>query len=314
MSLNNLVKKELEPEGVTVSENCIDIIDNLHDIVVYVDLNNKIKWANQTALNEFNLSLNEIKGRLCYELIHNRDSICKNCVVEKAKKTNAVKERKSITPDGKVFLVRAYPIKNDKEEIIGFLEIALNITKHKNLEKEVENKELKNKFFSNLSHELKTPLNLISYCLQALELEMEGHNIDNGNRYIKALRQNKNRLLKSINNFIDLTKIESNFYNLNLQNHDIVAIIQKIVLSVKECIKNKDKELKFESELEEKIITCDPFNMERIILNLLSNAMKGQVLVYLLLKNLLKCKMVSLLLRAHQVKGASLLLDCLFKE
>ncbi|MCD3297174.1 sensor histidine kinase, partial [Clostridium botulinum] len=83
-----------------------------------------------------------------------------------------------------------------------------------------------------------------------------------------------NRLLRLIDNLIDITRIDSGFFSLNLQNHNIVTIIEDITLSVVEYIKNKDIKLIFDTDIEEKLTLCDEDKIERIILNLLSNAVK----------------------------------------
>ena len=80
--------------------------------------------------------------------------------------------------------------------------------------------------------------------------------------------------MKLINNLIDITKIDSDSYDLNLQNHDIVKLIEEIVFSVEEYANRKRIELIFNSEIKEKVIACDLFSIKRIILNLLSNAIK----------------------------------------
>ena len=80
--------------------------------------------------------------------------------------------------------------------------------------------------------------------------------------------------MKLINNLIDITKIDSDSYDLNLQNHDIVKLIKEIVFSVEEYANRKRIELIFNSEIKEKVIACDLFSIKRIILNLLSNAIK----------------------------------------
>lgn len=126
-------------------------------------------------------------------------------------------------------------------------------------------------FFSSMSHELKTPLNVIFSALQVLEL------YNNNNRtikYSKIMKQNCYRLLRLINNLIDISKIDSGFFKLNLGNYNIIGIIEDITLSVTDFIEAKGLSIIFDTEVEEKIISCDPDKIERIILNLLSNAIK----------------------------------------
>lgn len=137
---------------------------------------------------------------------------------------------------------------------------------------------LKTQFFSNLSHELKTPLNIILASIQMIQSKQHGANnyedYTYTNKYISMMKQNCYRLLRLINNLIDITRIDSGFLKLNFANYNIVSVIEDITLSVANYTESKGIELTFDTDVEEKIIGCDPDKIERIMLNLLSNSIK----------------------------------------
>lgn len=134
---------------------------------------------------------------------------------------------------------------------------------------------IRTEFFANLSHELRTPLNVILSALQLIDLSKNETNKDDfESKYYKMMKQNCYRLLRLINNLIDITKIESDFFQLNLKKCNIVEVVEDVTLSVACYIESKGIELQFDTNSEEKIIYCDPDQIERIILNLLSNAVK----------------------------------------
>lgn len=142
----------------------------------------------------------------------------------------------------------------------------------------IEYDKLKTQFFANLSHELRTPLNVILGTIQIMNLYLKERSLQNveelmENR-LKVLKQNCYRLLRLVNNLIDITKIDAGFYEVELHNHNIVNIVEEITLSVAEYAKQKKITLVFDTDVEEKIIACDPDKIERIMLNLLSNAIK----------------------------------------
>ena len=89
-----------------------------------------------------------------------------------------------------------------------------------------------------------------------------------------ALKQNSRRLLRLINNLIDITKIDAGYFNLQCQSINIVEFVEDITTSVANYIERKNITLVFDTEVEEKIACFDPNKMERVILNLLSNAVK----------------------------------------
>lgn len=81
-------------------------------------------------------------------------------------------------------------------------------------------------------------------------------------------------MLRLINNLIDSTKIDAGYFEPNMVNCNIVNVVEEITLSVAEYIKSNNLNLIFDTDIEEKIIACDLDKIERIILNILSNAVK----------------------------------------
>ncbi len=149
--------------------------------------------------------------------------------------------------------------------------------KYKLLNQKLVFDKLKTEYFVNVSHELRTPLNVILSSLKLLQLKKNRLQADDTlklDKHIYTIKQNCYRLLRLINNIIDITKIESGFFEIHLKNCNIVSIIKDITLSVGEYIEGKGVDLLFDTVVEEKLMACDPDKIERIILNLLSNAVK----------------------------------------
>ena len=153
--------------------------------------------------------------------------------------------------------------------------ITRDITNLKKMEEKLE--EMRMDYFANLSHELRTPINLIFSSLQVLDLKMDKLDLeqfDYFNKYLSIIRQNGYRLLRLVNNLIDTTKIDSGKFSHNPQNKDIINYVEDICMSVSEFVDSNNLSLVFDTNVEEKIISFDQDNIERIILNLLSNAIK----------------------------------------
>lgn len=172
-------------------------------------------------------------------------------------------------------------VNNDnKKEVIKNIEL---IIKDKQLNRALEYNKVKTEFFTNISHELKTPLNVILGTVQMMELA-KCTSYENEEKYLKFLKQNSLRLVRLINNLIDITKIDANYLEIHRKNLDIVNLVESITSSVIDFAECKNINIIFDTDIEEKVISCDPDYVERIILNLLSNAIKftpkgGKILV-----------------------------------
>jgi two-component system phosphate regulon sensor histidine kinase PhoR len=144
--------------------------------------------------------------------------------------------------------------------------------------KAIESEKLKTEFFTNISHEFKTPLNVILGVMQLVNIqngnEYNNKSMEAYNKYLPIMKQNCFRLLRLINNLLDITKIEAGYLELNFKNHDIIKIIEDVTLSVAEYAKNNSISIIFDTEIEERVMRCDEEKIERIILNLLSNSIK----------------------------------------
>ena len=150
---------------------------------------------------------------------------------------------------------------------------------------------LKSYFISNISHELKTPINVILCAAQLLESKkVDNYNINNKNNTIDIIKDNSYRLIRLINNIIDVEKGEVEELTLNLKKDNLVSLIEDIVTSVIPYAKRKELNLIFDTEEEEIIMDMDIEKIERIILNLLSNAIKfsnenGNIYIRIMLNN-----------------------------
>ncbi|MBM6861216.1 HAMP domain-containing histidine kinase [Clostridium saudiense] len=103
---------------------------------------------------------------------------------------------------------------------------------------------------------------------------------------MNIIKRNSYKILKLINNLIDTSKLENNFYKLEKRNIDIVSMIEGTVECVEKYSLEKNIQLIFDTNKEECLVSADPEAIDRIIMNLLSNAIKfspinSEVFVYL---------------------------------
>lgn len=153
------------------------------------------------------------------------------------------------------------------------------------LKKDIDNKE---DFTLNITHDMRSHLNVIISALQFIE-----HNnlkIKDEKKYMNIIRRNSYKILKLINNLIDTSKLENNYYKLKKRNIDIVSMIEGTVECVEKYSLEKNIQLIFDTNKEECIVSVDPEAIDRIVMNLLSNAIKfspinSEIFVYLNINN-----------------------------
>lgn len=137
---------------------------------------------------------------------------------------------------------------------------------------------IKTEFLANFSHEIRTLLNVILSGLQLLDIYKDNGKLTFANKddEIKLIyiRQNGFRLLKLINNLIDMTKIDSGFYHVEFEVKNIVEVVEDITMSVLEYASARGISIVFDTNEEEVYMPLDTEKLDRIILNLLSNAIK----------------------------------------
>jgi signal transduction histidine kinase len=132
----------------------------------------------------------------------------------------------------------------------------------------------KSQFFANITHELKTPLAMI---LAPLELMLDpdhGTASDVQRPALQAMFRSGIKLLKLIADLLDLSKLEESRLRLRIDDHDLVDYLRGLFAQIRPLAQRKAIELHFDSNVEKAIATCDLERIERVFINLLSNATK----------------------------------------
>lgn len=131
--------------------------------------------------------------------------------------------------------------------------------------------DLQENFLLNISHDLRSPINVILSILQCLKYTKTKEKND---EYKEIMKRNSYKIIKLIDNLIDTTKLEMKYFELNKKNIDIVCLVESIVESIEKYAQYKEIQLVFDTNIEECIIAADPEALDRIVMNLLSNAIK----------------------------------------
>jgi signal transduction histidine kinase/DNA-binding response OmpR family regulator/streptogramin lyase len=178
-----------------------------------------------------------------------------------------------------LFLFRRYDLNRIR------LKNQLEITEVKaNQLKEVD--QLKMQFFQNISHEFRTPLTLILGPIEKLLDDTVPE--DTQKRELRMMRRNAQRLLRLINQLLDLSKLEAGGMKLQASNGNIVSFVKGVTMSFHSLAERKEIFLDVRANVEKLEVYFDKEKMEKVIINLLSNAFKftpdyGEIIVSLAL-------------------------------
>lgn len=142
----------------------------------------------------------------------------------------------------------------------------------------------KENFTLNITHDMRSYLNVIISALQFVE--HSNLKLSDNKKYMNIIKRNSYKILKLINNLIDTSRLENNYYKLEKKNIDIVSMIEGTVECIEKYSLEKDIQLIFDTNKEECIVSVDPEAIDRILMNLLSNAIKfspsnSEIFVYL---------------------------------
>lgn len=166
-------------------------------------------------------------------------------------------------------------IERERKTNIILQEQAKELTRAKEMAEAAN--EAKNIFFANISHEFRTPLNILLGSSQMIKYYIENDKVLNKEKMesnVKIQIQNCYRLVRLVNNLLDITKMDSGNFTLKFSTCNIVEVVESVVLSVVNYAASKNIQVVFDTDVEELYLSCDLDAIERIILNLLSNSIK----------------------------------------
>lgn len=263
-------------DGLLLFENDIMIYSNYHSDTHY-------NIADKTLCNQSNLRLNYILNNITG--IDYTD----DCEIDDFSAEVSIRDYHGDIKELEVTLFKIY----DNKKILLFNDVTKLVKQREEivkLEKKINDENIKDEFYSNISHELRTPINVIYSALQLKEMYLKNNEVKKIERNNNIIKQNCLRLIRTINNFIDSNKLSEGFLDIDKKVYNIVDIIENVVLSCNFYMKLRETKLIFDPQYEEIYFYCDKSYIERIMLNILSNSLKygkykGNIYVMIKIEN-----------------------------
>lgn len=137
-----------------------------------------------------------------------------------------------------------------------------------------ETERIKNEFFANVSHELRTPLSLIIAPVESILLDKRSGLSPNNIQMLETVHNNSVRLLQMVNSLLDFSKFEAGKMKVELESTNIGDLIQAILKDFEPSALEKNIRIHHEIPSSDLNVLIDRYLFERIVFNLLSNALK----------------------------------------
>jgi PAS domain S-box-containing protein len=271
-----------------------NILANMHLGIVEVDLEEKILYVNQRFCEISGYDEIELIGQNARTLFMTRENgriMQEKLSLRKKGKADAYEIMvKNKSGETRWWLISGAPRYDDKGELVGSIGIHLDITEQKTLQDELlEARELaeasskaKEIFLANMSHEIRTPMHAIS---GMAELLSKTKLIERQRFYLGVIQSASENMLVILNDILDMSKLEANKLTLEQIGFDIKLVLEKAIAVMQHRAEEKSLVLRLE-KIDAGISTIligDPFRLNQILFNLISNAIKfterGQILL-----------------------------------
>jgi len=281
MIVNDISERKKVEEALKKSEKEKSaILEAMSDLVAYYDTPEmKIVWTNNAVAKASGVPINQIVGNYCYKVWHGSNEPCEYCPVIKTFQTGQSQEVESTTSNGKTWWIKAYPVKNENNKLLGVVEVTRDITERRNAEEALKRAltelkkldRLKDEFYADLSHEIRTPLVAIK---GFSELLLRSSNLDEIQRHdIEIILRNEDRLERLIHEMLDYSRLKSGKIFFKRDKIRVSKILQELKQELAPLIQEKQLIIEEYLNPDDELI-LDKHQITKVIRNLLTNAIK----------------------------------------
>lgn len=260
------------------------LLDQVKSAIVTTDMAYNITYWNKQAEQLFGWKRHELIGKPILDVTTKK----KTRKIGEAF-LNRLRKRKSFSGEVKIphkngryihLEVDCTPVYNTDRQQIGFVAVAVDMTRHVKYENQLQNEKeqaeqlalARQDFLSTMSHEIRTPLNVVIGMTRLLRENYPRHDQQ---EYLKSLQFSANHLLTIINDILDMAKIEAGKIKLEKADFNIDEVLDGMLKAF--AVKAREKGLEFSIDAEEDVprwLVGDQVRLTQILSNLLSNAIK----------------------------------------
>jgi PAS domain S-box-containing protein len=262
-------RKESELKIKQLAEDWENTFNTFSDLISIQDTDNNIIRVNKAFADAFNLEIDESKGKTCYSIVHGTPECIQGCPHQKSIKTKKIETLEAYDQKlGKFIEVTTCPLLDNNQQVYRIVHIIKDISARKKAE------QLKDDLVSTVSHELRTPLTTIREAVSQMLDGLLGDTTSEQREFLSMCLQDVDRLMRIINDLLDISKIEAKRVELHKHMVDIVELIQQVHNIFTPRFREKQLEGKVSFSHAHIEVYADRDKLIQVLTNLIGNALK----------------------------------------
>jgi sensor domain CHASE-containing protein/signal transduction histidine kinase len=257
------------------------LLDSLNELVIFVNPQYNIIWANKAALEFMEMDLQKAVGTCLKNTPGISSPLSDSLDLEQIFTAGNKKLGEFTSKDGRFWIVQAIPVTGEDGKIIGILETCRDITERKAAETLLQEKQIaesanrtKSEFLANMSHELRTPLNSIIGFSDLLYEKVYGELNERQLKSVGNISKSGKHLLDLINGILDLSKIEAGKLELSYKQFELASKLNIIKNLLSPIAERKNIQIEIDVDDDIGCICADEARFAQIMYNLVDNAIK----------------------------------------
>jgi PAS domain S-box-containing protein len=265
--------KETQQEMIEAKEKFDALFNSNIVAIAMAKFDGTVVQANKTFLNLFGYTQKDIKkGLNSKQLTAPVSHIATTSIYDSLKQTGEAEptEKMYVKKDGTIIptIVGAAKLPNSDDTFIAFI---LDVSENERL-KELNN--IKDEFIALASHQLRTPASAARQYIGVLLEEYAGPLNPKQREYLTIADNANNRQLAILDDLLKTAQIDAKTLSLELQPHDLVALVRKVLGDYTSTMNDKNQKLVFKTDSQKIIVPLDETQMSTCIANLIENASK----------------------------------------